>query len=61
MDEAVARAGAIQLARDEMRKAPRPFADGCDHDMEHLPIVDLMLDVRCRKCGGFRTQSAFAA
>ena len=41
--------------RDQLRRDPPPFAEGCEHDMEQLPIVDVMLDERCRKCGGFRS------
>ena len=45
-------AAAVQMARDALRRDPPPFAEGCEHDMEQLPIVDVMLDERCRKCGG---------
>lgn len=60
MNDAILFAAAAQFTRDEMRRAPRPFAVGCEHDMEQLPIVDLMLDERCRKCGGFTSRSPAA-
>lgn len=56
--EAWADAAALGLARDEMRRNPHPFAEGCDHDMEDLPVIDFLLDSVCRKCGGVRTGSA---
>lgn len=49
---------AVMIEREALRG--RPLAAGCDHDMEELPVIDLMIDLQCRRCGGLDTAPASA-
>ena len=60
MNEAAARAAANTLARDALWRNPPPLADGCDHDLELLPVVEPRFTVTCRKCGGLDTEASRA-
>lgn len=42
--------GLAHIMRDKARKTP--LADGCDHDLRDLPIIDMMADRQCTKCHG---------
>lgn len=40
----------IMAMRDVIRKTP--LADGCDHDLHELPVIDARIDYQCAACHG---------
>lgn len=40
------------MARDVLWRDPPPLADGCDHDLRLLPVIEPRQTVMCRNCGG---------
>ena len=53
MNEATVTAALAMAARDALRHNPPPLKDGCEHDMDTLPVIDFRVDHACRKCGGW--------
>jgi hypothetical protein len=43
---------AMQMARDELWRVPRPLAADCGHDLLWLLVIEPRQTVVCRKCGG---------
>ena len=45
-------AAAEHLRRDALWADPPPLADGCEHDMRLLPVIEFRFTVTCARCGG---------
>lgn len=49
---AILTAAAETLNRDRLWKESPPLEDGCNHDLELLPIIEFRQTVVCANCGG---------
>jgi hypothetical protein len=58
MDAAVFSAAIAQAEQDELWREAPPLEDGCEHDLELLPVVQFRVSVVCRNCGGLAAELA---